>query len=356
MPFENDLSRHFHEQSIRMLRTKWKTPHILAQELFAILAHVPDVGTGPVDAQGGFPEIPGFTLPPLGDLSIPPLDLGFLDFPEINNPPVTTRVDFPDPEDPDGGTTGIENTRRYTFREIIPGRIISGGGDTYQVAIYPLGFDGEGLPETDIGGSSLSSIDVDYTSDYDKPKEDLARTVTAKHPGLKGQEDITLPAGLFLWVWRVGRVAARTTTIQDPTGKVISNRTKVETDFVSHVILPLVGRKKQTITQMVAGKVTSGSGDTYEVEIYPKGRDATDEDGGSATETATATHPQMASDARIPVGTWVWVWRVGEVESLVLLTPIAEGQEAEDGVQLGGSSPEWSEHTIISPIWLAPES
>ncbi len=47
------------------------------------------------------------------------------------------------------------------------------------------------------------------------------------------------------------------------------------------------------------GKVVSGSGDTYQVDLHGNGS------GQPATATVTATVPQMAPSAVIPAGTWV---------------------------------------------------
>ncbi|MBX6314763.1 MAG: hypothetical protein IRY99_17880, partial [Isosphaeraceae bacterium] len=48
------------------------------------------------------------------------------------------------------------------------------------------------------------------------------------------------------------------------------------------------------------GKVVSGSGDTYEVKLYPDGPD-----GAPDQETVTVTIPMIADDEKIEADTWI---------------------------------------------------
>jgi hypothetical protein len=52
-------------------------------------------------------------------------------------------------------------------------------------------------------------------------------------------------------------------------------------------------------TNVFLGKVVGGSGDTYSVEIYANGS------GQAATDTVTATVPQIDPDEEIPAETWI---------------------------------------------------
>ena len=65
-------------------------------------------------------------------------------------------------------------------------------------------------------------------------------------------------------------------------------------------------KKKDDEPPSAVGKISSGSGSEYRVDLYENGQ------GSDSTRTVDATQLQIVEDEDIPSGTWCLVLRVGE--------------------------------------------
>lgn len=175
------------DQAIRLLREKWNSPQLLAEELFAIFASdVPFTIDGPVTINNPGPlpaitinngglgdaafsynresqpqDIPGFTFPGLG--GIPPLPgVSPPNFGIVNNITLgsdgiiyetTGPADQPLPPGTPvgGGGAGGGST--------LMGVVLSGTGDTYQVQLYKA----DGSPGSDVVSVQQLQIDPGAT-------------------------------------------------------------------------------------------------------------------------------------------------------------------------------------------------
>lgn len=198
-----------------MRRTKWTDPVMLSDELFLVFSRVPETSTGPITAASSNPAISPTTFPPTDDLNIEPLDLAFLDFPDLQQEPVTTES----PELPNGGRQ-IVNTRQATKREVVPGTILSGSGDTYSVEIYPNGLDNYLLEDAD---------------DRDTGDIDTKGTITVKHPQMASSSSI--PAGTWVWIWRLAQITIVETIITGPDGQILSKTTDISESSVENLLM-----------------------------------------------------------------------------------------------------------------------
>jgi len=139
--FANGVSSFFKEQAIRMRRTTWKDPNILAEEIFAIFSHVPDTGTGtisivpPVVEGSDEATLDVLELPPSESIGIAPYDLDFPDVPGLVSEPAQTSS-----TDDDGRSTVI-NTIEAISRTMVPAKVTAKDSEngTYFAVLYPLG-------------------------------------------------------------------------------------------------------------------------------------------------------------------------------------------------------------------------
>ena len=219
-PLSNELSKWFRDQSIRMRRTKWPSAHMLSDELFLIMSLVPDQTTGPLEAQPFGLNLPPIPFPSFNDLNIPPLDLSFLEFPELQRQPFTNEQ----PGRGDSGGRHITNTRQTTKRETVPGTIVSGSGDSYSVRVYPNGLN-------TLGGNYLN----DGLENRDVDNITTSGVITAKHPQMDAQAII--PSGTWVWVWRLVQIEIIETTIYGIEGEVLSKSTSVNQTSLEDILM-----------------------------------------------------------------------------------------------------------------------
>lgn len=214
----NALSKWFNDHAITFQKLEQS---LLTDELFLIFALAPDTTTGPVSAQPADINFPAIEFPSFDDLNIPPLDLSFLEFPDLQAQPTTAEL----PGLGDAGGRHITTTSQFTQRETVPGRILSGSGDTYSIEVYPNGLD--------------DYLDADLV-DRDPDNIRTRGTITAKHPQMDPQNII--PAGTWVWVWRLVKVEIIETTVYGVKGEVLSkttniNQTSLE-DILMHPVWP----------------------------------------------------------------------------------------------------------------------
>lgn len=212
----NNLAQWLRDQAIRMRRTKWPDAHLLGDELFLIFSRAPQTTTGPITAKTSNPNFTPIQFESLDDLNIEPLDLAFLDVPDLQLEPATTSL----PGTLDNGGTQLTNTRTTVRREVIPGVVLSGSGDSYSVEVYPKGL------------SSYLNDDID---DRDTDNIDTKVTVTAKHPQMAVTS--VIPVGTWVWVWRVVTIEIIETVITGPEGQVLSKTTDITEKVVENLLM-----------------------------------------------------------------------------------------------------------------------
>jgi hypothetical protein len=86
-----------------------------------------------------------------------------------------------------------------------------------------------------------------------------------------------------------------------PGGKVVIRDNQI-------VFEPSQGTSGTTVvagTNTFLGKITSGTGANYIVALYPNGPN------GGVGGSVSAFHPEAASDAQFPIGTWITVVQAG---------------------------------------------
>ncbi len=182
----NGVAQWLKDQAIRMRRTNWTSPDLLAEELFTIFTRVPYTGTGPIQiapisGQGG--SI--IDLEPQESLNIPPYDLDFYDVTDLHNEP--TRTVSTDAK----GQKVVHNTIEHITRTTIPGKIGSGSGNEYSVFIYPAGIDG------------------------------VDKSVTVKQLQINGSE--VIPADTWTMVCRINKLIIVETLTEEENGRVIKS-------------------------------------------------------------------------------------------------------------------------------------
>lgn len=213
--FSNALTQWLHDQAVRMRRTKWSDPNVLADELFLILSRAPDNTTGPITATPSDNSFPPIEIPPVEDLNIPPLDLGFLDIPESNPQQTTTES----PNQPEGGRS-LVNIQTTFKRETVPGTIVSGSGDSYSVQIYPQGLGSDYFSQT-LGSRNANVIQA-------------KKIVTVRQP--ESVAGAVIPVGTWVLVWRFVEVAIIETIQLNSTGGIISKNTNVVESATEHLM------------------------------------------------------------------------------------------------------------------------
>jgi hypothetical protein len=312
----------FADQAHRLLRESWKSPTSLAQELYAMLLGDPDgeaaarpeaVATRaeapsprreaaprpsaepapsppsrprpaspppqpPVPWKGHEPHVaaaapyrPDWPKPDIKAISLPLPDSPFLSQPFIAAPNLITSpppvppfapidaftpnppawVYFPDfdrKRAPDTGPDwlpidnipfgGDDGTSAFL------GQVVSGSEASYSVTLYPQGRDGA-------AGDTVTVVVPD------PPDADLDAET---------------------WISPVLKVTR-------------------DDDTIEYLYQPSAGGAGGTSSFL--GKVVSGSGDTYTVQLYPAGKE------GTAGASVTVKVPQIASDDAIPADTWI---------------------------------------------------
>lgn len=215
------LARFFQDQAIRLRRTKWANPVMLAEELYSMFTGVQDdESTGnfqyvPNDGDDSPIEFPGFD-----NLYIPPLDLSFAEFPSFNSLPEVEQNDTG--SGADDGTGGDDaqasgNTTRRTFRTfwnrtVIPGVVVSGSGEDYIVTIYPNG---------------------NEAADPDDTTVQESKSVSVKQ--LQIDPEATIPAGAFAFVFRAVKLRQEIIeVIEDGTARVVSRQTALYQEEIRH--------------------------------------------------------------------------------------------------------------------------
>lgn len=213
VPAALDLS-YLQEEAIRLRRQKWKPDMVddLATEIYLILSGAASPSSGPVTVDPGTgttpsPQTPGVTisLPPL-----PPFDPLLPD--PLPDPAVTDDTNT-DPQNPNESPT---NRRKKTisqtryFRAVIPGQVTGGSGNSYQMTLYPNGYQ---APDPDTGQGALT---VNVTG------------VTQ----LQIVSTETIPAGTWAFVFCVYKYKVTLTQILESGGgtqgnRVVSQSTKI---------------------------------------------------------------------------------------------------------------------------------
>lgn len=210
----NDLAKYFRDRATIFQRLEQT---LLNDEIFLMLAHAPDTTTGPVSAQPfNATEFPAIEFPSFDDLNLPPLDLSFLEFPDLNQEPETDEL----PGLGDAGGRHITTITRHTTRETVPGTILSGSGDTYSVEIYPNG---------------LNDYLNDDLDERDPNRIKTKGTITAKHPQMDPES--VIPVGTWVWVWRLVQVEIIETTIYGTKGEVLSKTTNVNQTSLEDILM-----------------------------------------------------------------------------------------------------------------------
>lgn len=141
----------FKDQSLRLIREKWRDPNVLAEELYAILnSDKPIVIDSPIEItnntdgpaitinnnrEGDTIQINNQPQPPIQLPNYPPVTIP--DFPSI---PDTATIDNRGRGPGDGGGGGDGGDGEPS---VFPGQITSGTADTYEVDVYENGL-GEG--------------------------------------------------------------------------------------------------------------------------------------------------------------------------------------------------------------------
>jgi len=210
----SDLAKYFRDHAITFQKLQQS---LLTDEIFLLLAHVPDTSTGPVSVQPFDPiNFPAITFPSLDDLNLTPLELVFAEFPEFQTQPVTDEL----PGTGDAGGRHITTTSQFTQRETVPGRILSGAGDTYSIEVYPNGLD-------------------DYLADdlIDRDPDNIRTKgiITAKHPQMDPQA--VIPANTWVWVWRLVKVEIIETAVYGTKGDVLSKTTQINQTSLEDVLM-----------------------------------------------------------------------------------------------------------------------
>ena len=183
-------------QSIRLRRTHWEEPNLLAEEIWSFLSRVRDPTTGRVspDAGDGIDIDPIDPFPPI---NIPPFDQ---DFPQLPQNPPATETSGPG-EGGGGGGPGEslrrEVTTQITYRRtVVPGVVQSGSGSSYQVELSPNG--------------NLSSDKL---------------SVSCRQRQI--DPNATIPAGTEADVLKISKIEVKTTElVGDITGEVFSISTE----------------------------------------------------------------------------------------------------------------------------------
>lgn len=290
------------DQAIRLRRTKWPNAPMLGDELYLILQGIdpPITDVATTDELGNPITVPFLDLP---ELDLTPFDL---DFPE--NPVADTPTVDPVPFDPDtpissespGGEGGVNDpdtnpgaggtvTSRVVWqRSSFPGQVLSriDSGSTFSVRIYPNHF-------------------IDTTSQ---------RTVTARITDTSAADDVEDDT------WVTVFMAVKYTSTITQLGSISSSGSLQATN-VSYVFNPPPSTNQASV---FPGKITSGTGDTYTVDIYENGLD------GEAT-SVTVTQMQIDGDSEIPVDSWAAV--------------LKNTYTNDDGDSI-------TEYTMQVPVWL----
>jgi hypothetical protein len=202
------------EQAIRLMRTKWEDPNLLAQELFLILSQASDpLATGPVTTtpDGAQTSTQWPSLPAVN------FDLPNMDFPELPAD-IPSFDDTPAPDTP-GGLRTKKTTIPSDRRVVVPAQVTGGSGNQYTVSLYP-----NGSRATDPSGNVLT-VTAQARCDQIDPSE-------------------TIPAGTWVWCYRYTRVNAITTQqlAQLPSGPwvVVSQSTQYKVISQTHdIIVPV---------------------------------------------------------------------------------------------------------------------
>jgi hypothetical protein len=145
------------DQAIRLKRTRWKDPQILAEELFLILLQDQANDPGPTNIT--FPDDSNTQAPfeiipdPLDGFLLPDLEL-----PLPNPNPAELEQDAPEEVD-QAGTRRRKRTKTITqvLRTVMPGVVTDGSGDTYACTLYPNGPDEDGVAVTGVKQLQIDS-------------------------------------------------------------------------------------------------------------------------------------------------------------------------------------------------------
>ncbi len=267
--------------AIRMLRTKWGSDvDLIAEELYTTLANCPDPQSGPVTINFGpnnTPQVtpPNFLLDPLGNFSLPDFSLPGFNF---NNPNDVQQTDNPQNQDPSPNSPVPAKPKERTRSQIGyqrvtgPAQVISGGGQSYVCNFFPNGTSGD-------------------------PKQ---VTVNQLQTGIDDLE-----AGDWLPVFSVIKYEMKVKELVENPGKANERVISTQTDInILSTTYDAIASKAAAGGGAVPGTVVGGSGDTYQMTIYPKGL-------GGETQQVTVKQLQIDPTETIPVGSWEMVSKVG---------------------------------------------
>ncbi len=262
------------DAAIRLMRTLWgqdDTP-LLADEMRLIFSSIPIHTTGPISANLDTLSLPSLDLPPFDDLNITPFDL---QFPELQPIGLAALPDFEAPEEQDEPRNTTE-TQEHWVRTTVPAQVISLNSETgaYNVNLYPNST--QWSPGSRTGFDSLDDPDQNFLS------------VQAKLLG-----DGTLSVDAWVSVFRAAHYQIITKNFN---GEISTEIKLVE---VFHEIVP-TGTGGLNV---FAGKVKSGSNQTYQMDIYRTGL------AGSTTEVQ-ATQLQIEANEVLPPDSWTLVIEV----------------------------------------------
>jgi len=235
------------QQAIRMRRTKWPNAWMLADELWLILSSLEPVTTGKITVNPTQDAEDNYTLPPINDIYIPPLDL---DYPNGGTyQPVNEQTDT-------GGQ--FQNTATTTFwhRSTMPA-IVTGeaSGYMFPVTVYPNGF--------------LGNLGVNQWRE--DPQDNIIVDDTARCLGDPDEVEVDD----YVIFFHVAQWSKEETTIRDKnTFGIVSQETELTRLQYQNLFIPVSGGGGGTVCMSVSAisalsGLTPGSGAIQRYKLNP---------------------------------------------------------------------------------------
>lgn len=127
-------------------------------------------------------------------------------------------------------------------------------------------------------------------------------------------------------------------TMTDPFPENEDNPTEFESDDPNN---PTTTSQRVWSRMMVPGMVVGGGGSTYTVEIYPNGFFTTPQ---TKRTVSGVRQLQIAADATIPSGTFVWVFRAAKQQVTVTVDSQGRSETQTRDIEV--------HYEMLVPVWL----